>query len=83
MKDTFSSVRLSQKPQNSFACYRCGRIILIADYLEGKNIQVNCNRCGFKKHIETIKIEKKENNIKSNSKDNKLSTGEKNEILNT
>ncbi|WP_308150130.1 hypothetical protein [Spiroplasma sp. AdecLV25b] len=83
MKDTFASVRLSQKPQNSFSCYRCGRVILIADYLEGINIQVNCNRCGFKKRVETMKIEKKENNIKSNSKHNELLTEEKNEILNT
>lgn len=59
MKDTYASVRLAQKPDNAFACHRCGRIILIADYLEAKNIQLNCNRCGFKKHVDKIKIEKK------------------------
>jgi len=58
MKDTYASVRLAQKPQNSFACYKCGRVILIADYLEAINIQLNCNRCGFKKHVAEIKIEK-------------------------
>lgn len=84
MKNTFSSVRLSQKPQNSFACYRCGRVILIADYLEGINIQVNCNRCGFKKHVQTMKIEKKQNNtINSNQTSSPSSTKEINEILNT
>ncbi|WP_342217639.1 hypothetical protein [Spiroplasma endosymbiont of Amphimallon solstitiale] len=59
MKDTYASVRLAQKPENAFACHRCGRVILIAEFLEAKNIQLNCNRCGFKKHVEKIKIEKK------------------------
>lgn len=69
MKDTYASVRLAQKPENAFACHRCGRVILVAEFLEAKNIQLNCNRCGFKKHVERIKIEKK-----SEVKKTKIST---------
>lgn len=68
MKDTYASVRLAQKPDNSFACHRCGRVILIAEFLEAKNIQLNCNRCGFKKHVTKIKIEKKEETKKPTTK---------------
>lgn len=80
MKDTYTSVRLAQKPQNSFACYRCGRVILIADYLEGINIQVNCSRCGFKKRVNSIKIEKVNN--KPNSTLN-FKKDKKNEVFNS
>lgn len=38
MKDTYASVRLAQKPENAFACHRCGRVILIAEFLEAKKI---------------------------------------------
>lgn len=83
MKDTYASVRLAQKPQNSFACYRCGRVILIADYLEGVNIQVNCNRCGFKKHVGSMKIEKVTNKPRSTPSCNKICKNKLNEVFNT
>lgn len=83
MKDTYTSVRLAQKPQNSFACYRCGRVILIADYLEGINIQVNCSRCGFKKRVNSIKIEKINRKPNSALNSNEISKEKINEIFNS
>lgn len=83
MKDTYTSVRLAQKPQNSFSCYRCGRVILIADYLEGRNIQVNCNRCGFKKRVNSIKIEKTNNKPITSPTLDEIPKDKINEIFNT
>lgn len=83
MKDTYTSVRLAQKPQNSFSCYRCGRVILIADYLEGRNIQVNCNRCGFKKRVNTMKIEKVNSKPNSTISSNEIPKDKINEIFNS
>jgi len=55
----------------------------MANYLEGFNTQLNCNRCGFKTHIENMKIEKIKSKIKPKSKCQKFLKEEINEVSNT